>query len=577
MIFPWRKKPTTESTHEPSKPVAPVEQLTREALLKINASLTSQPENDNTPEDNETDDTDTSKFHNFEFEYQGGFFIAIYTDDSRFIRLMMPVILRTGIENTSEVGFLCSRLGTGSVCHAWYSSNSDESQVEVSIGMPVYAVNDVELLATSLKEGIAALFDYRNEWQTAFNGIMNHKTTEIHPFEFEMNMQQRLRKLHIVRMAEAFHTAETYSRPHVTATPSMIPTLADTLKAAFDIDPADIKAVNITTAGAATRTLSAAEIKSYGLLDDMWPEQLRTLPLTRFAAPWTLLRVDYVDRRRMIPRARLNIMLTDYGKDATNGFVSATITLEGGDPMDGVETGSRGWQPEAIRMVIATSRSTTAEAVSEFKYMLADARDKMSEGRTDALSPEQALLLRAFISDSGYHLYHGTIHFYAGRYLQAAPLLATAYDDMLARHDKMDEAAEEAFLEVCFMLGMCCCEFHNYERAHFYLSMTVNRGNYMHDREYINCMVGAHDFRAIDLINSALSDFDEYRKQNHDQVTLQAEEMYHFLRRRKAYIFVESGRLDEAESILKTMVDEAANHEFAIDELAYIRRLRGQK
>ena len=45
-----------------------------------------------------------------------------------------------------------------------------------------------------------------------------------------------------------------------------------------------------------------------------------------------------------------------------------------------------------------------------------------------------------------------------------------------------------------------------------------------------------------------------------------------FIRRRKAYLLVSLGRYDEAERLLKTLLDDPDNSDFALSELAYIQQ-----
>jgi hypothetical protein len=52
---------------------------------------------------------------------------------------------------------------------------------------------------------------------------------------------------------------------------------------------------------------------------------------------------------------------------------------------------------------------------------------------------------------------------------------------------------------------------------------------------------------------------------------------YQFLRRREAYLFVDMLKLDDAEIICKKMLSEEVNKDFALNELAYIQKLRNQE
>ena len=50
-----------------------------------------------------------------------------------------------------------------------------------------------------------------------------------------------------------------------------------------------------------------------------------------------------------------------------------------------------------------------------------------------------------------------------------------------------------------------------------------------------------------------------------------------FLRRRRGYAYIDFNQLDNAEKIFTQMLKEEENADYAINELAYIKRLRQQR
>ena len=51
-------------------------------------------------------------------------------------------------------------------------------------------------------------------------------------------------------------------------------------------------------------------------------------------------------------------------------------------------------------------------------------------------------------------------------------------------------------------------------------------------------------------------------------------DFFNFLKRRKAYLLVETGRYDDAENMLRKMLDEPDNMDFANTELSVIKKRR---
>ena len=93
---------------------------------------------------------------------------------------------------------------------------------------------------------------------------------------------------------------------------------------------------------------------------------------------------------------------------------------------------------------------------------------------------------------------------------------------------------------------------------------------------FINCLVNGHDFRAMTFIDSFLHELSPVV--NEDGLENSMADMHEiisfvgFLKRRKAYLLVRSERYDEAENLLKQLLDDPANTDFALKELAYIQK-----
>ena len=106
--------------------------------------------------------------------------------------------------------------------------------------------------------------------------------------------------------------------------------------------------------------------------------------------------------------------------------------------------------------------------------------------------------------------------------------------------------------------------------------MTIPLRRVTYTEEYINILVNSHDFRAIDVINGLLTELENAQAIDDAEDSPQEHMIgfVNFLKRRKAYVYIDLERYDEAEKLLKKMLDEPENSDFAISELAYIRKLK---
>lgn len=68
-------------------------------------------------------------------------------------------------------------------------------------------------------------------------------------------------------------------------------------------------------------------------------------------------------------------------------------------------------------------------------------------------------------------------------------------------------------------------------------------------------------------------------KRNFDQDDLpeNIKDFINFLRRRRGYAYIDFNQLDQAEKVFTQMLGEEDNADYAINELAYIKKLRQQR
>lgn len=110
-----------------------------------------------------------------------------------------------------------------------------------------------------------------------------------------------------------------------------------------------------------------------------------------------------------------------------------------------------------------------------------------------------------------------------------------------------------------------------YMKALFFLEIVRPLNNIRYNIEYINCLANSRDIRAINTIHNELNQLAQLKE---SEITDGIIFYHNFLRRRRAYTFVDMGRLDDAEEAFKEMLNEDANKEYAKGELEYIQELK---
>ena len=86
-----------------------------------------------------------------------------------------------------------------------------------------------------------------------------------------------------------------------------------------------------------------------------------------------------------------------------------------------------------------------------------------------------------------------------------------------------------------------------------------------------NCLVNSKDIRAMNMIDEELERLDDLKE---EEFTDDISNYYCFLLRRRAYVLTDMHHLDEAEDLLKKLLEVDNHTEYIQKELDYIRQLR---
>lgn len=113
-----------------------------------------------------------------------------------------------------------------------------------------------------------------------------------------------------------------------------------------------------------------------------------------------------------------------------------------------------------------------------------------------------------------------------------------------------------------------------YEKAYFYLDIVWPLKDITYCAEYINCLANSKDVRAMNMIDEELERLDDLKE---EEFTEEISKYYCFLLRRRAYVLTNMHHLDEAEELLKKLLEVDGRTEYIQNELDYIRKLRREQ
>ena len=230
-----------------------------------------------------------------------------------------------------------------------------------------------------------------------------------------------------------------------------------------------------------------------------------------------------------------------------------------------------------LSFIMAVDKVDEQKYRKEYEFIWNDAIDKANQDKHHELSKEQQFLVDAAVPDVGYYIYRGRRLYSDKRYYEAIDYLSHVFYYMNDNYIDMSPNQREAFCELCFIIGFCYMELHFYTDAYFFLKIVSEENNVQFAKEYVNCLVNSHDFRAHEVVNRMLAfvnDNIENAENMEEDVNPALLDFKNFLRRRKVYLYINEERYLRAERMCHEMLEEKENENFAIDELAYIQQIR---
>ena len=232
-------------------------------------------------------------------------------------------------------------------------------------------------------------------------------------------------------------------------------------------------------------------------------------------------------------------------------------------------------QVQSHSVLLAYDLRSTKQLQDEFVYMWKEAKSKVANGEENQLTEEQRLIANVESVDAARFVYRSRTLYRQKRYYEAISCLENAYRLLNSNIDKKSLEERNLFLEVCYMLGFCYNELQQYDRAYYYLTFVTGVNRTLYAEEYVNCMIYLGDYRSLMTIDGILEDLHNSIVEDEEgEVEQSVHPFLQFLYRRKAYVLVELHRFDEAEEMLRQMIDDTESGDFALDELAYIQQLR---
>ena len=505
------------------------------------------------------EDNDTTIFN---FEFQAGHFVAAIRKQDDCVEVTYPCIATAPMLHLPLVRSKCNDRNNSNILFKYsYSIDKEEGEINVHMSFFNNQVNN-ENMVHQLK----AAFHFQREWQLDFDEAVSiSKDYESSDLESEIYKHQR--EMFMLRRLELRHQLDSNAAAIATGTGSL--PLWQMLDTVAPLPSARLLFMTVNTVNGQQRIEDEQEIRNFNLRNVLVEGEGKQARLTRDYAVLDLHYKQGLDEKPMMT----TIAITAEGEDEHSIYSRVTVTHVPRNASRLNSMSNEGRQPHSISMLIALDRSDDKQRQQEFDYMWTDAQLKARNGEKDSLTDDQLMLGQVRVADVAYNMYWGVQMFNSERYYEAILYLENVFNSYRSDFFEMGSDGKRLFMEAAYKLGFCYNELGLPKQAFYYLDLMASDGNIRHTMELVNSMANSKDLRLFSYTEGIM---DEVKRNfaDNEELPENIRDFINFIRRRRGYAFIDFNQLDKAEKIFTQMLDEDENADYAINELAYIKRLR---
>ena len=501
----------------------------------------------------------------YNFEFQAAHFVAAIRQQDDCVEVTFPVMATAPMPQLDLVRSKCNDHNNSNILFK-YSYSIDHERNEVNVHMSFF---NNQVIPEKMAHQLGAAFHFQREWYRDFDeAVAISKDSDTIDLESELYKHQR--EMFMLRRLEMRHQLDSNAASISTGTDAL--PLWQLLETVSPLPQSLILFMTVNTVGGQQRIEDVEAIRNYDLRRALVEGKGKQARLTR---DYAVLDLHYKQGHDEQPRMT-TIALTAEGEDDHSIYTRVTVTHVPRNASRMNSLSSEGRQPHSVSLLIALDRNSDTQRQQEFDYMWSDALLKVKNGEQDSLTEDQEMLSHVHIADVAYNLYWGQQLFNSGRYYEAILNLENVFNSFRENFFEMSADHKRVFMEVAYKLGFCYNDLGLYRQAFYYLDLMASDGNIRHTMELVNAMANSKDLRLFNYTEEVMEEVKRNFSQD-DELPDNIKDFINFLRRRRGYAYIDFNQLDQAERIFTQMLDEEENADYAINELAYIKKLRQQR
>lgn len=498
------------------------------------------------------------------YTFQRGKFRIRLEKKSPYVRLSYLFFFTANLQHIETVRSVCNRCNLNTeTCRLTYTIDQERGEVDV------HMVNALLLNDSTVREVLERAMENIFLWQRQFMKYYEEADTQgenLPDHDAEKVTASLTREQYLAHELEMVHQEEGPDWHEHHGNPMLLGRMLNTMLGLTDIVPAEL---TLLCEGQTTLVDDPDAIMRYNVA-----EVLIADGAFAHTAAWLML--GYYDPRRPVRLRRVTIALEQEGHTDDTLYYRATATLTPLSLSHEVMADDVERQKMVSSVLLGYDLTDDEQRQAEFRYRWKEAMAKQQNGETDDLSEDERWLFS--LSSPAYiqSAWRGKVLFEEKRFYESVMLLENVFHHLERGYHKMGAVTREAFADVCYYVGACYAHLGQYQRAIYYLQMILPMHRIRALKAFINSLVNSGDFRALDYIDFFLRELQpvvgEERQNDTEGDMHEAVAFANFLKRRKVCVLIDNGRYDEAESLLKLLLDDPVNSGFALKELAYIQK-----
>ncbi|MBR6284619.1 MAG: hypothetical protein IKR25_10040 [Muribaculaceae bacterium] len=502
------------------------------------------------------------------FDYQAGHFVAIIKDSNVGVEVNFPCFFDVPASELQLVRTMCNRANQMSTILKYvYSFNDEENRLHVHLSFYCNTVYP-DQMGFLLKSCFYFQRDFVDNYKKAKENQEQNHTNDI-----EATVSEFSRERWLVAMQEMRHDT-TSNHQGWRANDTKCLRLNDFIEKALGITAFVPSRLVVVRDGVASQPVEES-VGDWDMSRMLIEGEGKDAIMAHDSAVAIVNMHKWDDEQNeMEPGGRiLTITAMADGSDDKSLYMRVTACLSANTVGRSNSLASQ-HLTTSVSVLMAYDRAPDTQRQQEFDYMWKDARIKIRDG--EPLTEQQQLIYDVARANIAYNLYWGKSLMLSKRYYEALLHFENVYYDMLPEFFQLSDELKSTFMDVCYSIGFCYNELHQYQKAFYFLHFFDIDRNVRTTTEWVNCLANARDIRVFKVIDDCLNEISEHFK-DVDELPEGIPPFVNFLRRRRAYALIDFNDLDEAEKAFTEMLDDPDNSDYAMGELAYIARLREQR